>query len=39
MKNVLQLDDDGMDEMKKQIDQEKAAGEIADDEQGDNDGN
>jgi len=39
MKNVLQLDDDDIDEMKKQIEQEKAAGEIPDDEQGDEDGN
>ncbi len=39
MKNVLQLDDDAIEDMKKQIEQEKAAGEIPDDEQGDEDGN
>ena len=39
MKNVLQLDDDGIKEIKDQIQQEKAAGEIPDDEQGDDDGN
>jgi hypothetical protein len=39
MKNVLQLDDDGIEDMKKQIEQEKSAGEIPDDEQGDDDGN
>ena len=39
MKNVLQLDDDGISDMKKQIDKEKAAGEIQDDEQGEDDGN
>lgn len=39
MKNVLQLDDNDIEDMKKQIEQEKAAGEIPDDEQGDEDGN
>jgi hypothetical protein len=39
MKNVLQLDDDGIEDMKKQIEQERSAGEIPDDEQGDDDGN
>jgi len=39
MKNVLQLDDDGIKDMKKQIEQERSAGEIPDDEQGDDDGN
>lgn len=39
MKNVLQLDDNDIKEMKKQIEQEKAAGEIPDDEQGEQDGN
>ena len=32
MKNVLQLDDNDIEEMKKQIDQEKSSGEIPDDE-------
>ena len=35
MKKVLQLDDDEIKDMKGQIDQEKASGEIPDDEQGD----
>jgi hypothetical protein len=39
MKNVLQLDDNDIEDMKKQIEQEKAAGEIPDDEQGDENGN
>jgi hypothetical protein len=39
MKNVLHLDDDAIEEMKKQIEQEKSAGEIPDDDQGDEDGN
>ena len=39
MKNVLHLGDDDIEEMKKQIEQEKSAGEIPDDDQGDEDGN